>query len=362
MSLKSKTVYTLGIDTSCDDTAVAVLKNDRVLANVVSSQVDTHKEWGGVVPRLARREHEKMIDGGIALALKRSGLKDIEKVDVVAVTYGPGLAPALEVGVRKARELSMEYDKPLVAVNHMEGHTLSTLLKSKTGSNYAKLDKPEFPLMAVLVSGGHTEIVWVPEIGKYEIIGQTVDDAAGEAFDKIARMMDLGYPGGPVLARMSEDGDPDAYELPRPMKDSNNYNFSFSGLKTACLYNTNDLKKQLGAKKFAKIVPDYCASVQEAIVDSLLVKVSRAVKKRKPKMVLFGGGVSANNRMRFKFRKALKQLDVPVYFPGKKFATDNAAMIALAGHYKFLRGETVKHVAQLERDPSITIEHVDHSL
>lgn len=350
-------IYTLGIDTSCDDTAVAVLKNDRVLANVVSSQVDTHREWGGVVPRLARREHEKMIDGCIALALRRSGVKYIENIDVIAVTYGPGLAPALEVGVRKAREMSMEYMIPVVAVNHMEGHALSTLLKNSRGVNFSKLAKPQFPAIAVLVSGGHTEIVWIEELGKYEIIGQTLDDAAGEAFDKIARMLDLGYPGGPVLARMAEDGDPNSYPLPRPMKDSQDYHFSFSGLKTACLYNTNDLKKALGPKKFSKIVPDYCASVQEAIVDSLLGKVSRAVKKKKPKMVMFGGGVSANNRLRSKFRREMKKQNIPVYFPDKKFATDNASMIALVGYYKFLRAETVECVSKLERDPSITIEH-----
>jgi N6-L-threonylcarbamoyladenine synthase len=350
-----KQVIILGIDTSCDDTSVAVVKNDHVLSSIISSQIDVHKEWGGVVPSIARREHEKMIDGCVALALKRAGLKSMKQVDVVAVTYGPGLAPALEVGVAKAKNLATEFNIPLVAANHMEGHTLSALLKNKNGKSYAGIKKALFPCIAVAVSGGHTEIVWAEKIGTYKLLGQTQDDAAGEAFDKISRMLDLGYPGGPVISSFAQQGNPKAFDLPRPMKNSPDYNFSFSGLKTACLYNTNDLKKELG-KKFAKIIPDYCASVQEAIVDSLLIKLSKAVKKFQPKMVLFGGGVSANKRLRTKSRKILRELEVPVYFPPSQFCTDNGAMIALAAYHKFLRGEVIKDVSNLHRDPSITIE------
>jgi N6-L-threonylcarbamoyladenine synthase len=279
----------------------------------------------------------------------------MKEVDVVAVTYGPGLAPALEVGVAKAKNLALEFNIPLVAVNHMEGHSLASLLKNRNGKNYAGIKKVLFPCMAVAVSGNHTELVWVEEIGKYKLLGQTQDDAAGEAFDKISRMLGLGYPGGPVISHFAEQGDASAFKLPRPMKDSPDYNFSFSGLKTACLYNTNDLKKELG-KKFAKIIPDYCASVQEAIVDSILIKLSKAVKKLQPKMVLFGGGVTANKRLRTKSRKILRALDIPVYFPAAQFCTDNGAMIALAAYHKFLRGEVIKDVANLHRDPSITIE------
>lgn len=349
-----KKTYILGIDTSCDDTSVAVLANDRVLSNVVSSQIDVHQEWGGVVPNLARREHEKMIDECIRLALKRSGLKEFRSLDAIAVTYGPGLAPALEVGVARARNLSSEFDVPLIAVNHMEGHALSAFLKNKNGKTYSGVGRARFPLMALGVSGKHTEIIWVERFGKYKILGQTQDDAAGEAFDKIARMLDLGYPGGPVISRLAEGGDPNKYPLPRPMHASPDYNFSFSGLKTACLYNTNDLKKKLG-KEFAKIIPDYCASVQEAIVDSIINKTFRAAKALRPKMMILGGGVTANKRLRLKLRREAKALNIPIYFPAAVFSTDNAAMIALVGYYKFQRGEFVK-AKDLQRIPSLTLE------
>jgi N6-L-threonylcarbamoyladenine synthase len=350
-----KPVLILAIDTSCDDTSVAVLQNDCVQSNVISSQVDIHKEWGGVVPTLARREHEKMIDGCIGLALKRAGLDEITEVDAIAVTYGPGLAPALEVGVNKAKELAKLHDLPLIAVNHMEGHALSALLKNKNGKRYSGMAEPLFPFLAVCVSGGHTELVWVKEIGSYELLGQTLDDAAGEAFDKVARMLDLGYPGGAVVAKLSENGDATRFELPRPMKDRKDFHFSFSGLKTACLYQTNELKEEYG-KDFAKLIPDYCASFQEAVVDALLLKIIPLVRQREPKMVVLGGGVSANNRLRSKLRSAIRKFDIPLYSPAKQLCTDNAAMIGLVALYKFNRNEFVKNIVELERDPSITIE------
>ncbi|MBI2410896.1 MAG: tRNA (adenosine(37)-N6)-threonylcarbamoyltransferase complex transferase subunit TsaD [Candidatus Kerfeldbacteria bacterium] len=351
-----KTITILAIDTSCDDTSVAVTQNNRVLANIVSSQIDVHKEWGGIVPQLARREHEKMIDGCIAVALKRSGVKEMKNVHAIAVTYGPGLAPALEVGVRKAKELAQEFSLPLIAVNHMEGHTLSALLKNRTGKSYSGITKPQFPCIALVVSGGHTEIVWAEKIGEYKLLGQTLDDAAGEAFDKVSRMLDLGYPGGPIISKLAEGGDKHKYPLPRPMKDKPNFDFSFSGLKTACLYNTNTLKKELGAKKFAKIIPDYCASFQEAVVDVLVSKTMRAAAQHKPKMILLGGGVSANSALRKRLRTEAKKLNMPTYFPAPKFSTDNAAMIGLAAYYKFQRGEMLVQPQMLDRDPSITIE------
>ncbi|MEK7113385.1 MAG: tRNA (adenosine(37)-N6)-threonylcarbamoyltransferase complex transferase subunit TsaD [Patescibacteria group bacterium] len=359
-SQKNKNIYTLAIDTSCDDTAVAILKNDRVLANIVSSQIDIHKEWGGVVPNLAKREHQKMIDGCIALALKRSGLKGISKIDVFAVTHGPGLAPALEVGVAKVKELALENDRPLIAVNHMEGHALSVFLKNKFGKYYSGLkrysEKHDFPFLALCISGGHTEIVLVEDFGKYKIIGQTLDDAAGEAFDKIARMLGLGYPGGAVISKFAEGKNKNTYALPRPMQHSKDLDFSFSGLKTACLYQTNDLKKQLSEKDFAKIIPDYCASVQEAIIDSLIGKTIKAVKKIQPKMLVTGGGVIANKPLRARLRKEMKSLKIPVYFPASQFCQDNAAMIGLVAYMKYLRKETVEDIPALQRKPSITIE------
>lgn len=376
-----KDVLILAVDTSCDDTSVAVLKNDTVLSSIVSSQIDIHREWGGVVPNLARREHEKMIDGCIETALKRAGLLrgadtgagtvadaavasagvagGIAQLDALAVTWGPGLAPALEVGVRTIRELAIEHNKPVVAVNHMEGHTLSCLLKNSKGNYYAGIPSEkavEFPFLAVVVSGGHTELVWVEDIGTYELLGETLDDAAGEAFDKIARMLDLGYPGGPVISRLAEGGNRTAYPLPRPLSMKPGLDFSFSGLKTAALYNTNALKEELGPEGFAKIIPDYAASVEEAIVDSLVIKAKRVLKDRAPKMVLFGGGVAANNRLRYKFRALCKEYDIPVYFPDKKFCTDNGAMIGLAAYHKFLRGDVVEDVPSLDRDPSIRID------
>ncbi len=354
-----KDSYILAIDTSCDDTSVAVLKNDCVLSSIVSSQIDVHREWGGIVPSLARREHEKMIEGCVATALKRSGLKTADRLTVIAVTYGPGLAPALEVGVRHAKQLAQEYHLPLIAVDHMEGHALSALLKNSSGKTYSGIEEVAFPLMALCVSGGHTELILSEKFGAYSIIGQTLDDAAGEAFDKIARMLDLGYPGAQVLAKFAETGDPMKYPLPRPMKNSDNYHFSFSGLKTACLYNTNTLKAELG-DSFASIIPDYCASVEEAIVDVLVYKTVKAVKEYQPKMFLLGGGVSANKTLRARLRSAMKELGVPTFFPAPQFSTDNAAMIGYAGYQKLLRGEVVSDIEALQRDPSITIDKMQY--
>lgn len=347
----------LGIDTSCDDTSVAVLQGERVLSSIVSSQIDIHKEWGGVVPKLAQREHEKMIDETVALALKRAGLESPSELNAIAVTYGPGLAPALEVGVRTAKELAAEFTLPLLAVDHMEGHALSALLRNSTGNTYSGIEKVEFPFMALCVSGGHTEIILANAFGKYEMLGQTLDDAAGEAFDKIGRMLGLGYPGGPVIARLAQDGSPTAFDLPRPMFNTTNHDFSFSGLKTAALYNTNTLKDQLGDEAFAQIIPDYCASVQEAIVETLVTKTVRAATAYQPTAVLLGGGVSANVRLRQALRAALKEQHIPLYAPEKKFSTDNGAMIALAGYYKYQRGETVSKPEMLDRDPSIVLSN-----
>lgn len=344
----------LAIDTSCDDTSVAILENDRVMANIVSSQIDVHKEWGGVVPRLARREHEKMILGCIKTAIKRAGI-NLNDLTAVAVTYAPGLAPSLEVGIRWAKKIAKENDLPLIAVNHMEGHLLSVFLKNSSNKYYGNAKKLEFPLLALLVSGGNTQIVYANQMSDYKIIGQTLDDAAGEAFDKVARMLDLGYPGGPVVAEMAKKGDREKYNLPRPMSKTSDYNFSFSGLKTACLYQTNALKEEY-KDDFKTLINDYCASFQEAVVDSLLGKFFRAAKKYQPKVCIVAGGVSANNRLRKKFANKLKKIDKPVYFPTKKFCTDNAAMIGLVGYHKYLRNEFVKEIDMLDREPTISIE------
>jgi N6-L-threonylcarbamoyladenine synthase len=347
-------IQILAIDTSCDDTSVAILENDCVLANIVSSQIDVHQEWGGVVPALAKRAHQQYIASCIHRALKRAKVC-LEALDAIAITYGPGLAPSLEVGLHKARELATEYHKKLIAVNHMEGHLLSPLLKNSKGRYYSKIHTLPFPCLGMTISGGHTEIVWLERIGEYKILGKTMDDAAGEAFDKIARMLGLGYPGGAVVEAFAERGDRTKYNLPRPMQKNKGYDFSFSGLKTACLYQTNDLKKELGSK-FAQIIPDYCASLQEAIVDSLLTKLKKAAKDFSPKTILVGGGVSVNRRLRSKFRCAMRKQHLPIYFPHKKFCMDNAAMIGLCAYFKYQRGEFVEDIRSLDRVPYLSIE------
>lgn len=353
----------LAIDTSCDDTSVAVLQDDRVLSNIVSSQIDIHKEWGGVVPNLAKRAHQDMIDGCIQTALKRARIT-MEAIDLVAVTSGPGLAPALEVGIQKAKELATQHARPLAAVNHMEGHALSALLRNANGNTYSgiDLDTPLFPLLALCVSGGHTELVLAHDYGRYTLIGQTLDDAAGEAFDKVARMLDLGYPGGPIISTLAEQGDPTSIELPRPMQYSNDYNVSFSGLKTASMQTIERLKQEHGAQ-FPAQIPNMCASFQEAVVDSLCIKVAKFLEETDtmPRHVLLGGGVSANLRLRTKIRSTIKPFDLKLYVPGPHLSTDNAAMIGVAAWRTWQRHQhtpepniltTTKEISQLDRSPS----------
>lgn len=344
-------IVILAIDTSCDDTAVAVLKNDMVLSNIVSSQTDIHKNWGGVVPNLAKRAHQENIHPCIELALKRAQMK-MDDLDAIAVTYGPGLAPSLEVGVDAAKNLAIEHNKPLIGVNHMEGHVLSPLLKNSKGNFYAQVPAIKYPIIAMSISGGHTEIVHIKEQGHYTIVGQTLDDAVGEAFDKVARMLELGYPGGPIIEEIASDGDCTSIPLPRPMSQNKGFDFSYSGLKTACLYKLRDLKKE---KPLAEFLPDFCASFQEAAIDALLIKLKKSCKKIRPKLVLIAGGVSANNRLRYKFRNAMNKLNIPIIFPHKKFCMDNAAMIGIVAYHKYLREEFIKDKHKLDRDPSLVI-------
>lgn len=353
--MPSPDISILAIDTSCDDTSVAVLKNDCVLSSIVSSQEDVHKAWGGVVPLLAKRAHEEVIEVCLDLALQRARIPQMTDLSAVAATYGPGLAPALEVGIGKAKQLAKAHCLPLIAVNHMEGHLLSPLLKNRVGKYFSKREKIELPWLSLIISGGHTEIVWVEKIGEYKIIGKTLDDAAGEALDKVARMLGLGYPGGAVIEKMAMGGDPKKYKLPRPMQKSDNYDFSFSGLKTACLYSTNSLKEEL-KDEFSKIVPDYCASFQQAVVDCLLTKLMKAVRDYRPKTVLVGGGVSVNNHLRKEFRLAFQNSKIPLYFPYRKFCMDNAAMIGLAAYHQYARSDFVPSPENLDRVPNLSLE------
>ncbi len=352
--MDSKKIKILAMDTSCDDTSIAVLEDDRVLSSIVSSQDNVHQGWGGVVPLLAKRAHQEYIVQCLKAAMKRAGIKSFQEFQAIAVTYGPGLAPSLEVGIDKTKEIAQEYKLPVIAVNHMEGHMLSPLLKNSLGKYFSRVQSLELPWVSLVVSGGHTEIVWIEKIGNYKILGKTLDDAAGEAMDKVARMLGLGYPGGAVIESLAKQGDPKKYDLPRPMLKSNNYDFSFSGLKTACLYSTNSLKEEK-KEQFAEIIPDYCASFQEAVVDSLLGKLSKVVQNCSPKTILVGGGVSKNNRLRHKLRLAMKKRNIPIYFPHKKFCMDNAAMIGLCAYYKYQRGEILSSPSLLDREPNLCL-------
>ncbi len=327
----------LGIETSCDETAVAVLdiKNNqvKVLANAISSQVKLHAKYGGVVPNLAAREHVKNIQHVFKLALKEAKIRDFKKeIDLIAVTRGPGLGPALLVGISFARTLAWKYSKPLAGTSHLEGHLVSNLLK-KVGevSNFQfPISKKEAPILNLIVSGGHTELVLMEDYGKYKLIGETMDDAVGEAFDKVARLLGLGYPGGPILSKIAETGNPDHYPLPKPMIHSKDYNFSYSGLKTAVLYLLRDLKlitynKQLKA--------DVSASFQRSAIEVLIKKTVKAALEYKVKSIALSGGVSANKHLRSELAKAAKELKVNYSQPEFEYTGDNAAMIALAGYY-----------------------------
>jgi len=336
----------LAIETSCDDTCAAVLNNDCLISSVISSQIDLHAKWGGVVPDIAKRAHMEKIDPVIKTSLKRAKVM-IEDIDVITVTQGPGLAIALGVGVNKAKELAIKYNKKLIGVNHIEGHILANLIKNKLGKPDRKI---EFPALALTVSGGHTKLVLVKNIGDYEVIGETLDDAAGEALDKAAKMMGLGYPGGPIIERLAETGNKNYLKLPRPLSLQKNFDYSFSGLKTSFYYQIKDWSKE----KIGENLTNLSASFQDAVFDSLLIKFKKAIEFYNPKTLMASGGVMANLELRKRIRKLAKQFNTPVLMPVKKqFNTDNAAMIGLVGYYKALRGEFVENREELDRNPRL---------
>mgnify|MGYP001199930090 FL=1 len=357
----------LAIETSCDDTCAAVLDNDWVLSNIISSQTDLHAKWGGVVPDIAKRAHSERIEPVIAEAILRSGilgsnkgklkkekieeiiLQGMKKIEVIGVTQGSGLAIALGIGVNKAKELAKKYSKKLVAVNHIEGHILSNLVKNKNGNPQLEL---KLPALAMTASGGHTKLIWIEKIGEYKVVGETLDDAAGEALDKAAKMLGLGYPGGPVLERLAKIGKTDFIKLPHPLADKKILDYSFSGLKTSFYYKIKDWPaEQIGAN-----LHNLAASFQNAVFETLLRKFRLAVEKYQPKMLLASGGVMANLELRKRLRKMAKELNLPILMPAQKnLNTDNAAMIGVAAYYKALRGELVKNVDKLDRDPRMEI-------
>lgn len=312
----------LAIESSCDETAATLLnvtkKGWKLCSNVVASQIDIHAQYGGVVPEVAARNHILTI---LPVVEKVLGKK---KPDVIAVTAGPGLVTSLSIGVHTARMLGYLWKKPLIAINHIEGHIYSNFLEKSVR------EKIEFPALVLIVSGGHTELILMKGHRKYKKIGKTLDDAAGEAFDKVGKILGLGYPGGPAISKMAEKGNAKSFDFPRGLMHAKNYDFSFSGIKTSVLYRVQDLKK---AKKYSRrLLPNLCASFQQAVVDVLVAKTLRAAKEYNVKSVLFGGGVVANTLLRAQMRNTLNAQLPEVFFhaPAPAHCTDNAAMIAAA--------------------------------
>ncbi|MEI2637618.1 MAG: tRNA (adenosine(37)-N6)-threonylcarbamoyltransferase complex transferase subunit TsaD [Microthrixaceae bacterium] len=315
----SEDMIVLGIETSCDETAAACVRGGtQVLSSVVSSQVDLHSEYGGVVPEIASREHGERMIPVVARAMVEAGL-DGSNIDAVAATVGPGLIGALLVGVSTAKALALTWDVPFVAVNHLEAHLYASFLEDP---------HLEFPLVVLLVSGGHTMLVLMEGHGRYRILGETLDDAAGEAFDKVARYLGLGYPGGPAIDRLSMSGDPEAIRFPRSMLDEG-LEFSFSGLKTSVV---NYVRKHPDVS-----TEDVAASFQAAVVDVLVHKVRRAAREHGAKAAAIGGGVAANSLLREQFLGACADDGLAGFVPSRSMCTDNAAMIASAGWYEFQR-------------------------
>jgi N6-L-threonylcarbamoyladenine synthase len=338
----------LSVDTSCDDTSAAVTDQLRILSNVVSSQDDLHRQWGGVVPDLARRAHSERIDKVIAEALKRSG-KTWSDIDAFAVTQGPGLAIALEVGIRRIRELAAEYSKPLIAVNHQEGHLLSALAQTRNGRAALYPDQLKFPSVGLVISGNTSLIALIHGLGDYEIIADKLDDAVGEAYDKVARMLGFGYPGGRVLSEFAKSGNSEAHRFPVPLAGDDRLAFSYSGLKTSVYYY---LKKQT-EQPTRKEVLDIAASFEKAAISHLQQKLELAVKRFHPKLVLLGGGVASSAKVRAGLREVCHRNGIKLYFPyPQKLYVDNAAMIGIAGFLKAQRGE---FATEIDRSPRLPL-------
>jgi len=397
----------LAVDTSCDDTCIAILKTEKsksklpefkILSNIISSQIKIHQKYGGVVPVLAKREHQKNLvpllkrvlrkinglekknnskknnskknnskknnnsrDKKLESFLKREGelykkvkifLEKYKKpqIDFIAVTQGPGLEPALWSGVNFARALSYFWQKPLVSVNHIEAHILANFIgKSRIWYPLFRI----FPAICLVASGGHTELILMRNIGNYKLLGETRDDAAGECLDKVAKLLNLSYPGGPKIEKLAKKGG-DFFSLPRPMINSKNYDFSFAGLKTAVLYLTRKIKK--GKLKNLKVKRNLSASTQQSIIDVLIFKTLRAARKYKVKTILLGGGVVANKELQKQFKEILKKKYpiINIYYPPDIFCTDNAAMVGVSGYFNFL-GKKIGTATRIGAKPNLKI-------
>lgn len=333
-------IYILAIESSCDETAAAVVKNGReVLSNVIYSQIALHTEYGGVVPEIASRKHIEKINQVIEQALQEAG-KQLKDITAIAVTYGPGLVGALLVGVSAAKAISFATGIPLIGVHHIEGHISANFIENK---------ELEPPFICLVVSGGHSHLVVVKDYGKYEIIGRTRDDAAGEAFDKVARAIGLGYPGGPKVDKVSKEGNPEAIHFPRAKVADGEYDFSFSGLKSAVLNYLNSC--QMKGEEIN--TPDVAASFQKAVIDVLVDHSMAAVRKYGYKKFAIAGGVASNSSLRAAFKQVCEQEGIALFYPSPVFCTDNAAMIGTAGYYEYQNG--TRHGFDLNAVPNLKL-------
>lgn len=383
----------LAIDTSCDETSVAVSHNDSLKANIISSQIEFHTKWGGVVPLIAQRNHQEKIDIVIKKALQVAKV-NIEDIDIFAVTYGPGLAVALEVGIKKIKQLAKKHRKPVVAVDHMAGHLYANFARNRNSvplnpilftKDQSLVRKDIFPFLGLLISGGHTEIILIEDHLKFSKIGETLDDSIGEAFDKVANMLGLGYPGGPIIEELATQGDEHRFDLPIAMKNSNDLNFSYSGLKTAVLRVIKELGTEaprydpqekegipepslcipnlyqptLSKKPIYKLnkqdILDVAASFQCVAYKQLKNKLLKAIARYKTEFVVIGGGVVANLYIRRKLRKTLGREGVRLIHPqNKKLVSDNAGMIAVSAYYQALDAQFVD-IEELDRKPRLSL-------
>jgi len=322
-----KDIYILGIETSCDETSAAVVKNGReVLSNIIASQIELHREYGGVVPEIASRKHIEVISPVIEEAMAEAS-KKFEDLDAIGVTCGPGLVGALLVGVSAAKGLAYGQELPLVGVHHIEGHICA---------NYIAHEELKPPFLCLVVSGGHSHIIMVEDYGKYRIIGQTRDDAAGEAYDKVARTLGLDYPGGPAIDALAKDGDKNWVEFPRGYIDGHPYDFSFSGLKTAVINYIHNMEQRGESYRIA----DVAASFQKAVVDVLVDRTIMAARNLGVRKLALAGGVSANSALRAKFRQRCQYEGIRLYYPPIELCTDNGAMIGSAAYFDFIQGKT----------------------
>ncbi|MBC7795422.1 MAG: tRNA (adenosine(37)-N6)-threonylcarbamoyltransferase complex transferase subunit TsaD [Pyrinomonadaceae bacterium] len=322
----------LGIESSCDETAAAIVRDGReILSSVISSQIEIHKPFGGVVPEIASREHLEKIEPIVDEALQRANVS-LKEIEAIAVTQGPGLIGSLLVGVCYGKALAFGLDIPCIGVNHIEGHVYSVAFENPP---------VEYPALALIVSGGHTNLFFIPEAGKYKVVSRTRDDAAGEAFDKVAKMLGLEYPGGPVIEKLAKEGNSNNIKFPIAKISDGRPDFSFSGLKTAVAryVRENEIQPLANGEMPNQAIKDLCAGFQATVVKSLVGTMEKLAVELKPKTLIVAGGVACNNALRDAAQNAAGKLNLPVYFPSKHLSTDNAAMIAAAGNFHLDRGE-----------------------